>query len=148
MGQIRDCELAKKVGTLFGFSYVDGFFMKNKTILVVEDNDLNMKLVKSLLEMGNYDVLEAMEAQTGIRLAREHRPDLILMDIQLPGMDGLTATRVIKGDDALKDIPVVAITSYAMEGDERRTREAGCAGYMAKPIDTRSFLENITQYLK
>jgi len=122
--------------------------MKNKTILVVEDNDLNMKLVKSLLEMGNYHVLEAMEAQTGIQLAREHRPDLILMDIQLPGMDGLAATRVIKGDDALKDIPVVAITSYAMEGDERKTREAGCTGYIAKPIDTRSFLENIAQYVK
>jgi CheY-like chemotaxis protein len=122
--------------------------MKNKTILVVEDNDLNMKLVRSLLEMGNYHVLEAMEAQTGIQLAREHRPDLILMDIQLPGMDGLTATRVIKGDDALKDIPVVAITSYAMEGDEGKSKEAGCAGYIAKPIDTRSFLKTLTQYLE
>ena len=122
--------------------------MKNKTILVVEDNDLNMKLVKSLLEIGDYHVLEAMEAQTGIQLAREHRPDLILMDIQLPGMDGLTATRIIKGDNALKDIPVVAITSYAMEGDESKTREAGCTGYIAKPIDTRSFLDNITQYMK
>jgi two-component system cell cycle response regulator len=121
--------------------------MENKTILVIEDNEMNMKLVRTLLQLGNYGVLEAVDAETGIQLAREQKPDLILMDIQLPGMDGLSATRVIKENAAFKDIPVVALTSYAMQGDEQKAMEAGCIGYIAKPIDTRSFLETISGFL-
>ena len=121
--------------------------MANETVLVIEDNEMNMKLARSLLQIGKYSVLEAIDAENGIQLAREHHPDLILMDIQLPGMDGLTATREIKNEPAVKDISVVALTSYAMQGDEKKTMDAGCAGYIAKPIDTRSFLETLGQFL-
>ncbi len=122
--------------------------MANKTILVIEDNEMNMKLVRSLLQIGKYSVLEAIDAENGIQLAREHHPDLILMDIQLPGMDGLTATREIKNDPTMKGITVVALTSYAMEGDEDKAKDFGCSGYISKPIDTRSFLETVSQYLQ
>jgi CheY-like chemotaxis protein len=122
--------------------------MKIKTILVVEDNELNMKLVKGLIKIGKYRMLEAIDAESGIQLIREQRPDLVLMDIQLPGMDGLSATKIIKEDPSLKDIPIVALTSYAMQGDKEKTLEAGCTGYIAKPIDTRKFLETLAQYLK
>jgi CheY-like chemotaxis protein len=122
--------------------------MKRKTILVIEDNELNMKLVRSLLKIGNHQMLEALDAETGIQLTRTHRPDLILMDIQLPGMDGLRATRMIKEDPDLKDIPVVAVTSYAMQGDDVKASEAGCAGYITKPINTKEFLKAIEQYLQ
>lgn len=122
--------------------------MKNKTILVIEDNELNMKLVRSLLKIGKYEILEAMDAEIGMQLIREHRPDLVLMDVQLPGMDGLKATRIIKGDQALKDIPVVALTSYAMQGDEEKATEAGCTGYITKPIDTKAFLEILDKFFE
>jgi CheY-like chemotaxis protein len=122
--------------------------MKIKTILVVEDNELNMKLVRDLLKIAKYRVLEAMDAESGIEQIRKQRPDLVLMDIQLPGMDGLCATKIIKEDPSLKDIPIVALTSYAMQGDEEKALEAGCRGYIAKPIDTRKFLETVSQYLK
>jgi CheY-like chemotaxis protein len=122
--------------------------MAEETVLVIEDNVLNMKLVRSLLNLAKYKVLEAVDAEKGIHLAREHRPDLILMDIQLPGMDGLSATRNIREDAELKTIPVVALTSYAMQGDDKKAREAGCTGYISKPIDTRTFIATISQYLK
>jgi CheY-like chemotaxis protein len=122
--------------------------MKIKTILVVEDNELNMKLVKGLIKIGKYRMLEAIDAESGIELIREQRPDLVLMDIQLPGMDGLSATKIIKEDPSLKDIPIIALTSYAMQGDKEKAIEAGCTGYIAKPIDTRKFLETLAQYLK
>ena len=122
--------------------------MKFKTILVVEDNKLNMKLVKGLIKIGKYRLLEAMDAESGIELIREKRPDLVLMDIQLPGMDGLSATKIIKEDPELKDIPIVALTSFAMQGDEEKALAAGCTGYITKPIDTRKFLETVSQYLK
>ena len=122
--------------------------MTEKTILVVEDNKLNMKLVRGLIKIGKYRMLEAMDAETGIQLIREERPDLVLMDIQLPGMDGLSATEVIKADPDLKDIPIVALTSYAMQGDKEKALAAGCSGYIAKPIDTRQFLETVSQFLK
>jgi len=124
----------------------DNRIMENKTVLVIEDNALNMKLVKSLLKIGNYRVLDAVDAETGIQMALDNPPDLILMDIQLPGMDGLSATRLIKGDAALKGIPIVALTSYAMQGDEEKALAAGCTGYIPKPIDTRAFLETIGSY--
>ena len=121
--------------------------MSSTTILIIEDNELNMKLVRSMLQLGKYRILEAQNAEIGIELAREHSPDLILMDIQLPGMDGLDATRFIKSDSALAHIPVVALTSYAMRGDEEKALSAGCSGYIAKPIDTRNFLDFISEQL-
>jgi CheY-like chemotaxis protein len=125
----------------------EAFIMKIKTILVVEDNELNMKLVKGLLEIGKYRMLEATDAEFGIQLIREQRPDLVLMDIQLPGMDGLSATEIIKEDPLIKNIPIVALTSYAMQGDEEKALAAGCTGYIAKPINTRKFLKTISRYL-
>ena len=120
--------------------------MGDKTILVIEDNELNMKLVRSLLKMSSYVMVEAVDAETGIKLAREKKPDLILMDIQLPGMDGLSATKILKADPSLKDIVIIALTSHAMEGDDTKVREAGCDGYITKPIDTRNFLQRVTDY--
>jgi len=121
--------------------------MGKRTILLIEDNELNLKLVRSLLQLGNYNVLEAIDAETGIQLAREQQPDLILMDIQLPGMDGLRATQIIRKDPDFRDIPVVALTSYAMQGDEKKAKSVGCIGYIVKPIDTRSFLDSVAGYL-
>lgn len=121
--------------------------MQNKMVLVVEDNALNMKLIRSLLQLSDFDILEAQDAESGIELAKKIKPDLILMDIQLPGMDGLSATQIIRKDPSLKDIPIVAITSYAMHGDEQKAKSAGCSGYIAKPIDTRSFLDTINEYM-
>ena len=121
--------------------------MENKTVLVVEDNKLNMKLIVALLTIGNYRILKAEDAEIGIQMIKKHRPDLILMDIQLPGMDGLSATRTIKKDEDLKDIPVVALTSYAMAGDKEKVMEAGCDGYIPKPIETRTFLAKLSQFL-
>ena len=122
--------------------------MKPKTIIVVEDNELNMKLVKGLIKIGKYRMLEASDAESGIQLIREKKPDLVLMDIQLPGMDGLSATKILKEDPNLKDMPIVALTSYAMEGDKEKALQAGCTGYITKPIDTRNFLETLSQYLE
>jgi two-component system cell cycle response regulator len=125
-----------------------GIEMKHHTVLVVEDNPMNMKLVKDLLHLGKYNVLEACDAKIGIQLSREHRPDLILMDIQLPGMDGLTATRHIRQDSDLKDTPVIALTAHAMLGDDKKAGEAGCDGYISKPIDTRNFLKQVEQFIE
>ncbi len=121
--------------------------MSQRSVLVVEDNEKNMKLVRVLLQMGDYRVLEASDAEAGIDMAREESPDLILMDIQLPGMDGLAATTMIKADPQLQEIPVVALTSYAMEVDKMSAMDAGCDGYLTKPIDTKHFLDVIDTYL-
>ena len=110
------------------------------TILIVEDNSTNMKLSTFLLESADYTVLAATNAETGLTLARESHPDLILMDIQLPGMDGLQATALLKADDATSDIPIIALTALAMKGDEERILAAGCDGYVAKPLDYKDFL--------
>lgn len=120
--------------------------MENKTILIIEDNELNMKLVRSLLQLEKYQVIEAENAEKGIQLARDHHPDLILMDIQLPGMDGLKASELITNDEDLKSIPIVALTSYAMEGDKEKALAAGCVGYISKPINTKSFSKTIAEY--
>ena len=122
--------------------------MKNSTILVIEDNKLNMKLVRGMLSLGDYTMLEAMDAETGIQMAREYLPDLILMDIQLPGIDGLKATKIISNDANLKDIPILALTSYAMEGDKEKALTAGCVDYITKPIDVKKFLETVISFLK
>ncbi len=121
--------------------------MQNKVVLVIEDNPLNMKLMRSLLQLGNFEILEAADAESGIELAKKIKPDLILMDIQLPGMDGLSATRIIRDDPSLKEVPIVAVTSYAMHGDEQKAKSAGCSGYIAKPINTRSFMDTINDYM-
>jgi len=119
-----------------------------KKVLVIEDNELNLKLVRALLQRESFPILEAGDAETGLDLARSGRPDLILMDIQLPGMDGLTATRLIKRDPELGEIPVVALTSYAMQEDMEKAKEAGCNGYISKPIDVRNFLDTIRKFMQ
>ncbi len=121
--------------------------MEKKIVLVVEDNHLNMKLVKTLLESNGYEVLGATEAATGIKLAKERNPSLILMDLQLPGMDGLEATRIIKNDKKLKNIPVIAVTAFAMPCDREAAVKAGCDGYIQKPIDPDAFVEKVNVYL-
>jgi diguanylate cyclase (GGDEF)-like protein len=122
--------------------------MGKQTVLVVEDTMFNLKLVKALLQLGDYNILEAYDAEYGIQLARLHRPDLILMDIQLPGMDGLEATRLIRSDESISDLPVIAVTSNAMAGDRETAMEAGFTGYITKPIDTRNFLDTLATYLE
>jgi two-component system cell cycle response regulator DivK len=118
-----------------------------KTILVVEDNELNMKLFHDLLEMRGYNVLRAGDGMEGLKLAREHHPDLILMDIQLPGVSGLVVAKSIKDDDKLKNIPIIAVTAFAMKGDEDRMREAGCEAYLAKPVSTPNFIKTVEKFL-
>ena len=110
------------------------------TVLVVEDNPANMTLAVFLLQSAGHTVLSATDAEAGLTLARAQHPDLILMDIQLPGMDGLEATQLLKGDEATRAIPVIALTALAMKGDEERIRAAGCDGYIAKPLAYRDFL--------
>lgn len=118
----------------------------NNTVLVVEDNHLNMKLFNGLLELGGYNVLQAKNGMEGWRMARERRPDLILMDIQLPGVSGLEVTKWLKDDENLKSIPVIAVTAFAMKGDEEKIREGGCDGYIEKPISLSDFLETVERF--
>ncbi len=118
-----------------------------KTVLVVEDNELNMKLFHDLLEAHGYNILQTKDGMDALRLAREHKPDLILMDIQLPEVSGLEVTKWIKEDDDLKSIPVIAVTAFAMKGDEEKIREGGCEAYIAKPISVTSFLETVQRFL-
>jgi two-component system cell cycle response regulator DivK len=117
------------------------------TILVVEDNPANMKLAAFLLQDAGYVVISAVDAEAGITLAREEHPDLILMDIQLPGMDGLAAIALLKQDENTRTIPVIALTALAMKGDEARIREAGCEGYIAKPMRYREMLATVAAQL-
>ena len=112
-------------------------------VLVVEDNAANMTLATFLLERAGHVVLSATDAESGLALARDEQPDLILMDIQLPGMDGLAATALLKGAAETRSIPVIALTALAMRGDEERIRAAGCDGYIAKPIRYQEFLATI-----
>jgi two-component system cell cycle response regulator DivK len=121
--------------------------MDDNSILVIEDDELNMKLIRGVLQLGNGQILEAKSAEEGIWLAREHHPNLILMDIRLPGMNGLEATRFIKNDPELKSIPVVALTAYANEEDEEEALDSGCTAFIPKPIDTRSFRKKIAMLL-
>ena len=116
-------------------------------ILVVEDNPANMKLAVLILEKAGYAVVCAIDAEIGLTTARDEQPDLILIDIQLPGMDGLEATRLLKRDDATRAIPVIALTALAMKGDEERIRAAGCDGYIAKPLRYQEFLATIAAQL-
>jgi two-component system, cell cycle response regulator DivK len=117
------------------------------TILVVEDNPANMTLATFLLESEGHKVVSATDAEAGVALARAQCPDLILMDIQLPGMDGLQATSLLKADEITRRIPVIALTALAMKGDEERIRAAGCDGYIAKPLDYKQFIAAISARL-
>lgn len=116
-------------------------------VLIVEDNPANMTLAVFLLQSAGYSVLSATDAEAGLTLARDEQPELILMDIQLPGMDGLQATALLKRDNATRAIPVIALTALAMKGDEARIRAAGCDGYIAKPLDYKEFLATISAQL-
>jgi two-component system cell cycle response regulator DivK len=117
------------------------------TVLIIEDNVANMALATFLLRSAGHTVLTAIDAETGLTVARREQPQLILMDIQLPGMDGLTATVLLKGDDLTRGIPVIALTALAMKGDEERIRAAGCDGYIAKPLAYKDFLATISAQL-
>ena len=118
-----------------------------KTVLVVEDNELNMKLFHDLLEAHGYNIIQTRNGLEALELARSHRPDLILMDIQLPEVSGLEVTKWIKEDDELRSIPIIAVTAFAMKGDEERIRQGGCEAYLSKPISVTKFIETVRTYL-
>ena len=118
-----------------------------KTVLVVEDNELNMKLFHDLLEAHGYNIIQTRNGLEALDLARRHRPDLILMDIQLPEVSGLEVTKWIKEDDELRSIPIIAVTAFAMKGDEERIRQGGCEAYLSKPISVAKFIETVKAYL-
>ncbi|MHA1536962.1 MAG: response regulator [Alphaproteobacteria bacterium] len=118
-----------------------------KTVLIVEDNELNMKLFNDLLEAHGYLTLQTRDGIDALKIAREHKPDLILMDIQLPEVSGLEVAKWIKEDEALKSIPIVAVTAFAMKGDEENIKQGGCEAYIAKPISVTRFLETVEQLL-
>ena len=122
--------------------------MAGERILLVEDNPMNRRVAEFLLKSEGYIVYEARNGPEALELVKTHLPDLILMDLQLPGLDGFATTRIIKEDAATKDIPVVALTAYAMGGDAERALEAGCDGYITKPIDADEFPETVASYLK
>lgn len=121
--------------------------MAGESILIIEDNPVNMELASVILETAGFRILQAESAEDGIALAKSESPAIILMDINLPGMDGLEATRALKGDPATSSIPIVALTALAMKGDRERILEAGCDGYITKPIDTRQFASTVSEYL-
>ncbi len=118
-----------------------------KTVMIVEDNDLNLKLINDLLQANGYHTLQVKEGLKALDMAREQPPDLIVMDIQLPDISGLDVTRKLKEDEKLRDIPIVAVTAFALKGDEEKCREAGCEGYIAKPISVPHFLKTISKFL-
>jgi len=118
-----------------------------KTVLIVEDNELNMKLFHDLLEAHGYNTVGTRNGVEAIELARTHHPDLILMDIQLPEVSGLEVTKWLKEDESLRSIPVVAVTAFAMKGDEETIRQGGCEAYISKPISVTSFLETVRRFL-
>jgi two-component system cell cycle response regulator DivK len=118
-----------------------------KAVMIVEDNELNMKLFNDLLEANGYRTIKTSNGMEALDLARKHRPDLILMDIQLPEVSGLDVIRWLKEDDSLHKIPVIAVTAFAMKGDEERIRQTGCESYISKPISVSRFIETVKTYL-
>ncbi len=119
-----------------------------KKVLIVEDNELNMRLFSDLLEAHGYETFQTREGLKAIEMARKHKPDLIIMDIQLPEVSGLEVTKWIKDDATLAKIPVVAVTAFAMKGDEKRIRDGGCEAYIAKPITVSSFLSTVRKFVE
>ena len=126
---------------------VNGGPPRQKRVLIVEDNDLNMKLFNDLLVAHGYDTLQTKDGKEVLALARQHHPDLILMDIQLPEVSGLQVTQWIKEDEDLRTIPIVAVTAFAMKGDEEKIRDGGCEAYIAKPISVASFMRTVERFL-
>lgn len=122
--------------------------MTDKTILIVEDNLLNLELFTDLLEASNYKVLNAISANEAIDILSKNIPDLIITDIQLPEIDGIELTKIIKNNTLLNGIPVIALTAYAMRGDKERILNAGCDGYIAKPINTKEFVNNVESFFR
>lgn len=120
---------------------------QGKKVMIVEDNELNMKLFHDLLEAHGVETIQARDGKNVLALAREHKPDLVLMDIQLPEVSGLDITKWLKEDDELKSIPVIAVTAFAMKGDEQKIREGGCEDYISKPISVIKFIETVQKYL-
>ena len=118
-----------------------------KRVLVIEDTEDNRQIIRDLLTSFDYELIEAVDGAEGVSMAQAHHPDLILMDIQLPVMDGYEATRRIRAIPELAEVPIIAVTSYALSGDEAKTREAGCDGYIAKPFSPRQLLAKIRQFL-
>ena len=118
-----------------------------KRVLVIEDTEDNRQIIRDLLTSFDYELIEAADGAEGVRMAQTHHPDLILMDIQLPVMDGYEATRRIRAIPELARVPIIAVTSYALSGDEAKTREAGCDGYIAKPFSPRQLLAKIREFL-
>ena len=134
-----------KVSTFSGHGQsADG---RVKQVLIVEDNELNMKVFHDLLFADGYATIQTRNGMDALGLAREHRPDLILMDIQLPEVSGLEVTKWLKEDDELRDIPVVAVTAFAMKGDEERIRQGGCEAYISKPISIGTFIATVRQFI-
>ena len=121
--------------------------MAGERILLVEDNPINRRLAQFILKSHGYVVYEATTGQEALELARTCLPDLILMDLQLPGLDGFTATKILKEDASTRHIPIIALTAYAMKGDEEKAQEAGCEGYIPKPIDAKQFPHLVSRYL-
>jgi len=119
----------------------------SRKVLIVEDNELNMKLFNDLLEAHGYYTLQTKDGVEALRMARAHRPDLILMDIQLPEVSGLEVTKWLKEDDELRSIPIIAVTAFAMKGDEQKIRDGGCEAYIAKPISVASFMSTVERFL-
>ena len=117
-------------------------------ILVVDDNPTNLKLASDVLEMAGYSTIKAADAEEAQKILQQTTPDLILMDIALPGMDGLTLTRKLKADARLQHVPVIALTAFAMKGDDQKALDAGCVGYITKPIDTRTLAQRVSGFLK
>lgn len=120
--------------------------LAQRTVLIVEDNELNMKLFNDLLVAHGYRIIQTRNGFDAMELARTHRPDLILMDIQLPEISGLEVTRWLKDDEGLRHIPVIAVTAFAMKGDEERIRSGGCEAYISKPISVMTFLETVRRF--
>jgi two-component system cell cycle response regulator DivK len=118
-----------------------------KTVLIVEDNELNMKLFNDLLEAFGYQTVKTRDGRRAVELARAHHPDLIIMDIQLPEISGLRVTQLLKEDEDLAGIPIVAVTAFAMRGDEQRIRAGGCEAYLSKPISVASFMETVRRFI-
>ena len=121
--------------------------MSSYTVLIVEDNPKNRKVFRDLLRIHGYKSIEAVDGEEGYKMAKERKPDLILMDVQLPGIDGYKVTRRLKSEDDTKDIPIVIVTSFAMEGEEKEAKEAGCNDYISKPINIHQFMETIKKHL-
>ena len=119
----------------------------SKKVLIVEDNELNMKLFHDLLDSQGYEILQTREGMQAMAMARQHMPDLILMDIQLPEISGLEVTKWLKDDEELAHIPIIAVTAFAMKGDEERIRQGGCEAYISKPISVMHFLETVRKHL-